>query len=165
MSKLTKEVLETVTIPFFESPVDGKTYTVTTRAAGFAANIRDLMMSGLRQSAVQVYAKIRSLEVAALKSGDVNALRDVFVAMVVEVSKLVPENGKEHGLLRAGRHQLSAMLEVLSPEDHAQYRAIKYTGADDAEEGAQPKAKAEKRHEAMAIAATVIAKATLVPGF
>ena len=67
-------------------------------------------------------------------------------------------------MLRAGRHQLSAMLEVLSPEDHAQYRAVKYTDASDGPKG-QQKAKAEKRHEAMAIAAKVVADATLVPGF
>lgn len=163
MSKLTKEDLEKVTIPFFESAVDGQTYTVTF-AAEIVANIRDMMLTGLRQISVQEYAKAKSAEITAQKSGDVTAVKAAFVLLVETVAKLIPNGAAEHPLLRKGRHELTNILELLSPEDHAQYRAIKYCGSSDAGEST-PKADPVKRTEALVLAATVVAKAALVPGF
>jgi hypothetical protein len=162
MPKPTKEALEAVTIPFFTSPVDGQTYSVTL-AAQIAASIRDMMMSALRDVSPTEYAKVRAAEFAAIKAGDSAKLREAFVLLVETIAKLIPESGQEHPLARQARHTMTDVLEVLSPEDHAQYRAIKYTGATEGKK--HPKANPEKRTEALVLAGTVYAKAALVPGF
>lgn len=160
---LTKAALEEVKIPFFTSPVDGQTYTVTL-AAMVAANIRDMMLSGLREAAPLEYAKVRAAEVAAIKASDGPALREAFVLLVETVAKLVPDGKKaEHPLVRQARHMMTDVLGVLSPEDHAQYRAVKYSGA--AEEEGKQKADPSKRTEALVLVAKVYAKAALIPGF
>ena len=164
MPKLTKESLEVVSIPFFTSPVDGQTYTVTV-AAEIAANIRDMLFTGLRQVSATEYAKVRAAEVAAIKASDATALRAVFVLLVGTVASLIPSNKPEHPLIRKARHDMTDMVAVLSPEVHAQYRAVKYAGAQDQGEGKTPKADPAKRAEALALVAEVLAKAALVPGF
>lgn len=162
MSKLSKESLEQVVIPFFTSAVDGQTYTVT-KAAMIAANIRDIAFSGLREVSPSDYSKAKAAEVEAIKKGDVALLRSAFVLLIELVAGMVPDGNPEHPLLRASRHHMTDMLEVLSPEDHAQYRAVKYAGSESGSKA--PKANPAKRAEALSLAASVIAKAALVPGF
>jgi len=164
MPKLTKEALEAVAIPFFTSPVDGETYSVTL-AAQIAANLRDMMMSGLREVSPTDYAVARAAEIQAIKAGDSKALRESFVVLVELVAKHIPVSGPEHPLLRKARHIMTDVLELLSPEAHAEYRALKYVGAESQGEGNTPKAVPEKRAQALSIAAKVYAFAAMVPGF
>lgn len=164
MPKLTKEALDKVEIPAFVSPVDGEIYTVTA-AAIIVANIRDMLKSGLRQTAPSVYAEAVKVEVEAIRSGKLEDVRKSFTTLVQKVAQQVPEDKAEHPLIRQGRHMLTDVLGVLSPEHHAEYRAVKYAGAAPAEGEAPQKADHAKRVEALVFAASIIAKAALVPGF
>lgn len=165
MSKLNKESLSEVMIPAFESPLDGQIYTLT-QGAVYVGSLRNLLLSGLMHSKPSVYAKVRAAEFAAIRKGDSAAMRAAFVTLIREVADAIPQDGKpEHSLLRRGRHDLTDLIAVLDPETHAQYRAVKYAGAEDAGEGMQPKVDPAKRTEAMVLLAESAAKLLLVPGF
>lgn len=165
MSKLNKESLSEVEILAYESPVDGQTYTVT-KGAVYVGSLRNMLLSGLMQISPTAYAKVRAAEVDAVRKGDAKLMRDAFVVLVREVANAIPQGDKrEHSLLRQGRHTLTDLIEVLDPETHAQYRAVKYAGAEDAGEGMQPKVDPAKRTEAMVLLAESAAKLLLVPGF
>ena len=165
MGKLTKEVLSQVEIPAFESPLDGQIYTLT-KGAVYVGSLRNMLLSGLMQSSPTAYAKVRAAEFDAIRKGDAVAMRAAFVTLIREVAVAIPQDGKpEHSLLRRGRHDLTDLIEVLDPETHAQYRAVKYAGAQDQGEGMQPKVDPVKRTEAMVLLAESAAKLLLVPGF
>ena len=164
VKKPSKSDLEVVSIPAFESPLDSQIYTVTVGAV-LVASLRDMMLAGLREVSPGEYAKVRAAEFAAIKKGSVPMLHEAFILLVTLAAKMIPAEGAEHPLIRKARHTLTDLIEVLSPEAHAEYRAVKYAGSQDGGEGKAPKADPAKRTEALANVAVVVAKALLVPGF